>query len=97
LADLGRKRHLHINELSAFVAHRVIVSRELTVVVCSIRAKLDLAYKAFVLEISQRVVNGRERDTGQEPASILKDLIGRQVLVGLADHLQNGLTLFRQP
>jgi hypothetical protein len=51
---------IKIDNSSAVIAHRVVVSRQIAVVSVSSRAELDLADQALTLQKAQRIVNGCE-------------------------------------
>lgn len=74
----------------------MIVPLEFTVVARAVCTEPDLADESFVLQVAQRVVDGGERDAGQEPARMLEDLIGREMLIGFADDAEYSLALFRK-
>jgi hypothetical protein len=76
------------------VAERVIVPRRFAVIAGTVATETDLADQALILEVSQRIVDCRERDAWQQRASALEDLVGCQVPLGCTDHPQHGLTLF---
>lgn len=93
LDERTRDREIEIDELSTGSADRVIMTIHLAVVSSRSGSKVNLADQSFILEISQGIVDGRERDTWKHAACVLKDLAGRQVFLRFADHLKDGLAL----
>src|SRR5687767_4042308 len=72
----------------------MIVPPERAVVARRFRTEPYFGDVPFVLKISKRIVDGRERNAGQDTPRILENLVRRQVFVRLAYHPQNRLTLF---
>jgi len=89
-----RDREFKIDELSAVVTDRVIVSLQRAIVSGRIRAEPDFAYQSLLLQIAERIVDGRKRDTGQVLSRPLKDLVRGQMLVRFADDAEHSPALF---
>ena len=65
-----------IDELSAIIADRMVMPRQISVIPGHIRAKANLPDQALIFQISKRIVNRRERDAGKALAGPLEDLVG---------------------
>ena len=75
--DVLRHVHLDVDELSARGADSVIVPVRHPVKARRAVAELDLGNVAGLFEISQRVINGRERDARQKLFRRSKNIIRR--------------------
>ena len=92
----GRLWQIKVNELSAIVADRMIVTIDLPVVTAGAIAKLNFMNKSRFLQESERIVdrcitNRRQAQTGR-----LENLIRSWMIVPIANYLKNRLSLRRQ-
>src|SRR4051812_42368411 len=55
-----RQWNVQIDQVSATIADRVIVPRQIAVIKAGVFAEPDLADQSFILQIAQRIVNGCE-------------------------------------
>ena len=93
--QLVRKREIHINQLSALRAERVVVAIGFRVeFACSI-AELNFGDVPGLLQIPQRVIDGRKADRRQKPFRLVENLVGGQVMLGRANDLKHYFALFR--
>ena len=86
-------RQIEVDQLSAIVADRVVVTIGFAIVAAGAVAKIDFVNEPGVFQVAQRVVNGCVADPGQAPPRCLKDVAGGWVIVTLLDHLKNRLSL----
>ena len=93
LHQLGGVRQIEVDQLSAIVADRVVVTIGFAIVAAGAIAKIDFVNEPGVLQVAQRVVNSCVADPGQAPPRRLKDVAGGRVIVTLLDHLKNRLSL----
>lgn len=86
-------RHIQIDQLSALIADRVIVTFHHAVVTAGAVAKTDFVHEAGVFQVTERVVNGGIADAGQTFTGRLEDVAGSRVPVTFPDHLVDGFAL----
>lgn len=96
LHQLGGVRQIEIDELSAIVADRVIVSFRFTIVPAGTVSKIDFQNEPCLFQIAQRVIDGSVADTWQTHARRLKNIASRRVVVPLLNDLKNCLSLGSQ-
>ena len=86
-------RQIEVDQLPAIVADGVVVTIGLAIVAAGAVAEIDFVNESGVLQVAQRVVNGRVADPGQAPPRRLKDVAGGGVIVAFLDHLEDRLSL----
>ena len=96
LHKLRGVRQIEVDELSAIVANRVIVTFSFTIVTAGTVSEIDFENEACLFQVAQRVIDSRVADTGQAQARRLKNIAGRRVVVPLLNDLKNCLSLGSQ-
>ena len=74
----------------------MVVPRRHSVKAARAVAKLYLGDMARLFQITQRIVNGRKAYARQEPLRRRKNVVGREMIVGVTNDRQNDLALPRQ-
>ena len=74
----------------------MVVPRRHSVKAARAIAKLYLSDMARLFQITQRIVNGRKAYARQEPLRRRKNVVGREMIVGVTNDRQNDLALPRQ-
>ena len=96
LHQFRRVRQVEVDELSAIVADRVIVTFRFTIVPARTVSKIDFENEACLFQVAQRVVDSCVADTGQTQARRLKNIAGRRVVIPLLNDLKDGISLGSQ-
>ncbi len=86
-------RHIQVDQLSALIADRVIVTFHHPVVTAGAVAKINFVHEAGIFQVAERVVNGGITNAGQTFTGRLEDVAGSRVSVTLPDHLVDRIAL----
>jgi hypothetical protein len=95
LYELGRLREIKVNQLSAIIADRMVVTIRLPVVTARAITKVNFMNQTRFLQEPERVVNGCIANRGQANTRRLKDLIRRGMIIPVANNLKHRLSLRR--
>ena len=87
-------RHIQIDQLSAFIANRVVVTFHNAVVTAGAIAKTNLMNEPGLLQIVQRVIDGCVADPGQALAGRLENIAGGGMIVSFPYHLVDRFALW---
>jgi hypothetical protein len=96
LHKLGGVGQIEIDQLSAVVTDRMIVSISFAIVATGAVTKIYLVNQSGFFQIAQRVIDRCVADTGQTPARSFKDFAGSRVIVTLLNHLKHRFSLGSQ-
>ena len=78
------------------VADRMIVAFQRAIIAGTVRAESHFAYQPFVLEVAERIVDGRKRDAWQYVSRALEDFNRGQMFIRVADYSKDSPALFRK-
>src|SRR6185295_13884201 len=95
LYQFGRLWKIKINQFSAIIADRVIMTIDLPVVTAGAVSKLNLMHQSRFLQKTKRVVNCGITNRRQAHTGRLKNLISGRMIVPVANDLKNRLPLRR--
>ena len=87
-------RHIQIDQLSAVVTNRVVVTLHYAVVTAGAVAKTNLMNEPGFSQVAQRVVDGCVADPGQALASRLENIARGWVIVSFTNHLVDCFALW---
>jgi len=91
-----RARQIKIDKLATFRTDRVIMPVCFSIVAAGAVAESYLADHALLFQITERVIDRSETDSGQRLTRRFEDFSGRRVLVARAHHVKHDSTLTRE-
>lgn len=74
----------------------MIVPLQRAVISATACTEPHFTYQSFILQVAERIVDGRKCDAWQQLSRPLKDLIRGQMIIRLANHAEDSPALFRK-